>query len=58
MLFCAGIGASLIYWGPAEWVYYYTDPPMGIEPRSDEALVWATGYRSVPQMTPLTEIRV
>ena len=44
MLFCAGIGASLIYWGAAEWVYYYTDPPMGIEPRSDEALVWAAGY--------------
>ena len=44
MLFCAGIGASLIYWGAAEWVYYFTEPPMGIEPRSDQALVWAAGY--------------
>ncbi|MEJ6704472.1 MAG: BCCT family transporter [Pseudomonadales bacterium] len=44
MLFCAGIGASLIYWGAAEWVYYYVDPPFGIEPKSEEALFWAISY--------------
>jgi BCCT family betaine/carnitine transporter len=27
MLFCAGIGASLIYWGATEWALYYKAPP-------------------------------
>ena len=44
MLFCAGIGASLLYWGAAEWVFYYTAPPFGVEPRSDEAIGWAASY--------------
>lgn len=44
MLFCAGIGASLLYWGAAEWVFYYTAPPFGVEPRSAEAIGWATSY--------------
>ena len=44
MLFCAGIGASLIYWGATEWVLYYIDPPFGVEARSDEAIRWATAY--------------
>lgn len=29
MLFCCGIGGSVIYWGATEWVYYYTSPPFG-----------------------------
>jgi len=44
MLFCAGIGASLIYWGAAEWVFYYVNPPFGVEPRSDESILWAASY--------------
>ena len=44
MLFCAGIGASLIYWGAAEWVFYYVAPPFGIEPRSEESILWAASY--------------
>ncbi|MFP6641371.1 MAG: BCCT family transporter [Myxococcota bacterium] len=44
MLFCAGIGASLLYWGAAEWVFYYTAPPFGVEPRSREAIAWASSY--------------
>lgn len=44
MLFCAGIGASLIYWGAAEWVFYYVSPPFGIEARSNEAILWAASY--------------
>ncbi len=44
MLFCAGIGASLIYWGAAEWVFYYVAPPFGIEPRSEESVLWAASY--------------
>ncbi len=44
MLFCCGIGAGLIYWGAAEWTYYYVAPPFGVEPRSDEAVIWASSY--------------
>ncbi|MFC0522827.1 BCCT family transporter [Pontibacillus salicampi] len=44
MLFTAGIGASILYWSAIEWVYYYTAPPMGIEPESNKALSWASAY--------------
>lgn len=44
MLFCAGIGSSVLYWGTIEWAYYYTGPPFGIEPRSKEAVEWAAAY--------------
>jgi BCCT family betaine/carnitine transporter len=37
MLFCAGQGSSIIYWGVIEWVYYYIGPPPGIEPMSVQA---------------------
>ena len=26
MLFCCGIGGSVIYWGASEWVFYYQRP--------------------------------
>ncbi len=44
MLFCAGIGASVMYWGTIEWAYYYSGPPFGIEPKSREAAEWAAMY--------------
>ena len=44
MLFCAGIGASLIYWGATEWTFYYVAPPFSIEPESDAALLMANSY--------------
>ncbi len=44
MLFCAGIGTSLLYWATIEWVYYYQAPPFGIEPRSAEAAHWGAMY--------------
>ncbi len=44
MMFCAGIGASLIYLGAIEWVYYYTSPPFGLSPGSDAAIPWAASY--------------
>ena len=44
MLFCCGIGASVIYWGAAEWVFYYESPPFGVQPRTDEAVLWASSY--------------
>jgi BCCT family betaine/carnitine transporter len=44
MLFCAGIGTSLLYWATIEWVYYYQAPPFGIAPESAEAAHWAAMY--------------
>jgi BCCT family betaine/carnitine transporter len=44
MLFCGGIGASILYWGAIEWAYYYADPPFGLEPRSRKAVEWAAAY--------------
>lgn len=44
MMFCAGIGCSLLYWGTIEWAYYYIGPPFGIEPKSVKAAEWAATY--------------
>ena len=44
MLFCAGIGAGLMYWCVIEWSYYYDNPPFGLEPRGVEATEWASTY--------------
>jgi BCCT family betaine/carnitine transporter len=44
MLFCAGIGAGLLYWAVIEWGYYIDAPPFGLEPRSPAAVEWASSY--------------
>ena len=44
MLFCGGIGTTVLHWGTIEWVYYYQAPPFGAEPRSATALEWAVSY--------------
>lgn len=44
MLFCAGVGAGLMYWCATEWAYYYDAPPFGVTPRSTEATEWASTY--------------
>jgi BCCT family betaine/carnitine transporter len=44
MLFCAGVGAGLLYWAGIEWVAYYEKPPLGVAPRSTEAVEWAAAY--------------
>lgn len=44
MIFSAGIGGGIMYWGVIEWVYYYTDPPLGMEARSVKAAHWAAAY--------------
>ncbi len=44
MLFCAGIGASILYWGMIEWAYYYQSPPFGLEAGSPDAIRWASTY--------------
>lgn len=44
MLFCGGIGASILYWAPIEWAFYYNDPPFQVAPGSPEAIRWAATY--------------
>lgn len=44
MLFTAGIGSGLMYWGTIEWAWYYLYPPYQIEPKSVEAADWAATY--------------
>ncbi len=44
MIFCAGVGATLLYWAVIEWGYYIAKPPYGLAPRSPEAIEWAGTY--------------
>lgn len=44
MLFSAGVGAGLMYWSAIEWAYYIEAPPFGAEPRSADAVRWASSY--------------
>lgn len=44
MLFCAGIGAGLMYWAAIEWAYYVETPPFALRQGSPEALEWASAY--------------
>lgn len=44
MLFCAGVGAGVVYWGVIEWVYYYKAPPLGVEKGSWQAAEMAAAY--------------
>lgn len=44
MMFCAGIGAGIMYWAPIEWAYYYQNPPFQLEGNSVEAARWAAAY--------------
>ena len=44
MLFAAGIGSTVMYWGAIEWVHYYQAPPFNVEPRSSAAAEWAASY--------------
>ena len=46
MLFCAGIGSNLLYFGTTEWFGYYLSPPplSGADPESLAAADWAGAY--------------
>ncbi|MCG8472564.1 MAG: L-carnitine/gamma-butyrobetaine antiport BCCT transporter [Desulfobacterales bacterium] len=44
MLFTAGVGSSITYWGTIEFFYYYQSPPFGAEAFSVEAARWASAY--------------
>ena len=44
MLFCGGIGTSVLYWGIVEWAYYFQAPPYGVTPATPEAMLWSVSY--------------
>ncbi len=44
MLFAAGMGIGLVFWGAAEPLLHYQKPPPGVEPRSPEAANAAMRY--------------
>lgn len=44
MLFCAGVGAGLMYWAAIEWAYYLETPPFGLAKGSQDAKAWASAY--------------
>ncbi len=44
MFICAGLGSSTLYWGVAEWAYYYQTPGLNIAPRSQQALEFSVPY--------------
>ncbi|CAM3172262.1 BCCT family transporter [Vibrio rarus] len=44
MIFTAGVGASLIYWGIGEPMYYLQSPPLFADANSFQAAAWAVTY--------------
>lgn len=44
MFICAGLGSSTLYWGVAEWAYYYQTPCLNIAPHSQKALEYSLPY--------------
>ena len=44
MLFCGGIGTSILYWGTVEWAHYYENPPFSVAAGTPQALNWAVSY--------------
>lgn len=44
MIFCAGVGAGLLYWAVIEWSYYLKTPPLNIDLDSTKAKEWAATY--------------
>ena len=44
MLFCGGIGTSVLYWGTVEWAHYYAELPFGGAAGTPEATRWSMAY--------------
>lgn len=44
MLFSAGMGIGLVFWGVAEPIFHYMQPPLGIESQTTESAVMAMRY--------------
>lgn len=44
MMFLAAVASALLYWSFTEWASYYTNPGIGLEPESTEALEAGMAY--------------
>ncbi len=55
MFICAGLGSSTLYWGVAEWAYYYQTPGLNIAPRSQQALEFREGANKWGNSSRLTQ---
>lgn len=44
MIFTAGMGASILYWAPIEWAYYFNEPPTGIKNNDEMINNYAISY--------------
>ncbi len=44
MLFSAGMGIGLVFWGVAEPIFHYAQPPMGIQPLSTQSALRSFRY--------------
>lgn len=44
MMICAGLASASVYFSFIEWIYFYSEPALGIEPMSTEAAEWAPAY--------------
>ncbi|PIC64130.1 choline/carnitine/betaine transporter [Sporosarcina sp. P13] len=44
LIFTAGIGSGIMYWGIIEWAFYYSSPPYGMAAESVEAANFASTY--------------
>ena len=44
MLFCGGIGTSVMYWGTVEWAHYHSAPPFALTPGTSEAERYIISY--------------
>ncbi|WP_081707729.1 BCCT family transporter [Bacillus massiliigorillae] len=44
LIFTAGIGSGIMYWGIIEWAFYYESPPFGLTPKSPEAADFSHAY--------------
>ena len=56
MIFCAGVGATLLYWAVIEWGYYILKPPYGLAPGSQSLTAsaedWAKSDAVAAQLAP------
>ena len=46
MVFTAGMGASILYWSPIEWAYYFNDPPFNLVDNLDQKSLFSRTYSS------------
>ena len=44
MVFTAGMGASILYWSPIEWAYYFNDPPFNLDNNLDQKSLFSRTY--------------